>query len=343
LIQQKRNSEVNRRHFLAGAGGVASVSFLPSAVGAAAAKPLPMPSADLWNPLAGKAHEAEATGPNGAVYYRSYGNGGRTPIIVLHGGPAAGHTYMRPYAALATDREVVLYDQSGCGRSARPTDLKSYSVERYVAELEMLRTHLGYGKVILLGHSWGGMLAMAYAQEHADRVAGLVLAGTAPVLSDFAEAATRWMTSMGPEAMAIAQRAETTGALSDPAYVELMDRYYHEHLCRLDPWPEWLNKVLEELSGNPAYAYLNGPSELNFNGALKTLDLRPGLKHIAVPTLVTCGEFDEAPPWVARKLAAAIPGAKLQSFDGLSHLSHIEDPARVVKATQKFLRNVGTG
>ncbi len=148
-----------------------------------------MPDPQLWRIDVPPQHEGTAEGgPNGQVYYRIYGEEpGRTPIVALHGGPAAGHTYMRPYSALATDRQVVLYDQSGCGRSARPADLSLYTIDRYVGELEALRSHLGLERMIVLGHSWGSVLAPAYAASYPDRVEAIVLTGSVTRYRDYQE------------------------------------------------------------------------------------------------------------------------------------------------------------
>lgn len=326
---------IDRRTMLA---ATAAALTLPTA--ARAATKLPMPDARLWDPPAPPLREGFATGPNGKVYYRVHGKPGATPVILLHGGPAAGHRYMRPYAAMATDRQVVLYDQSGSGRSDTPKDLKRYTLARYVAELEALRAHLGFEKVILLGHSWGGLLAPAYADAHPERVAGLVLAGTGARWMDFEDAAAVWLKQLGPEAVATVEKAKRTGRTDDPAYGKLLERYYALHLCRLDPPPAWFNAEGEKIGRNPVYAYLNGPSEFQFTGAFASLDMRAALRRVKVPTLVTCGEFDEGPPWIARRVTALVPGSKLQVFDGLSHMSHIEDPARVVGATAKFVRTI---
>ncbi len=324
----------DRRLFLAALGAVAAA---PTAARSAR---LRQPDPALWDPKGLPLREGFAPGPNGRVYHRVYGKPGRTPVVVLHGGPAGEHLYMRPYAALATDRQVVLYDQSGCGRSDSPADLKRYTVDRYVAELEALRAHLGFGRMIVLGHSWGGMLAPAYAAAHPERVAGLVLAGTATRWRDFEDAAQVWLAELGPQAVATVARAKRTGRTDDPAYGALLQRYYARHLCRLDPTPAWFDAEGERVGRNPVYVYLNGPSEFQFTGAFASLDGRRALAGIRAPTLVTCGEFDEGPAWVARKIAALVPGARLQVFDGLSHMSHIEDPARVVGATGRFVRTI---
>lgn len=325
---------IDRRSF---AAGLLAAGLAP---GVARAEGLPMPDPRGWDPAVPLLDEGNAAGPNGTVYYRTYGPPGTVaavPVVVLHGGPAAGHRYMRPYAALGTDRRVVLYDQSGCGRSAKPADLSRYTVDAYVAELEALRTHLGFPRMILVGHSWGGMLAPAYASAHPDRVAGLVLAGTARRWRDFSDAAARWLKDLGPAAV----RTARTGKPGEPAYDALTATYYAKHLCRLDPPPAWFEAEGATIAKNPVYAYLNGPTEFDFRGALAGLDLTPRLKRLRMPTLVTCGEYDEAPPWVAQRLAALVPGARVEVFAGCSHMAHIEDPPRVVATTAAFVRGVG--
>ncbi|WP_420138317.1 proline iminopeptidase-family hydrolase [Sphingomonas sp.] len=280
-------------------------------------------------------------GPNGEIYVRSYGQPtSRTPLIVLHGGPAAGHRYMRPYARLAADRRTIFYDQSGCGRSARPADLGSYTVDTYVRELEAVRAWSGAAQVILLGHSWGGALALAYAAAYPQHVAGLVLAGTAARIADFETAAQRWLAAMGPDAVRIAATEENVGGAPSARFQALQDAYYREHLLRLPSWPDWFTQVAEEAAGNPVYRYLNGPSEFRFTGALSSLDLTDTLPALRVPTLITCGEFDEAPPWVGSKLAARIHLARLHTWPGLSHMAHIEAPQTVVPATAHFLHSI---
>ena len=323
-----------RRDILAGLG--AATLPLDWAARAAPAA-LPSPDPRLWAPPPNvPSREGYAIGPNGKIFYRRFGGGARLPLVVLHGGPAGAHGYMMPYARLALDRPVVLYDQSGCGRSSAPPELKRYTVARYVIELEELRQQLGFDRMLLLGHSWGGMLAAAYAAKYPDRVAGVVLAGTAPDMRGFTDAARHWLADLGPRAVATAK-----GPHDDPAYGALVARYYALHLCRLPKWPKFFEDAAEAIGRNAVYTYLNGPSEFEFTGALAGYNGIAAARAIRVPTLVTCGEFDEAPPFVGRRLTALIPGSRLEAFAGLSHMSHIEDPARVVGATRRFLAGVG--
>ena len=115
--------------------------------------------------------------PIGRTWYRVTGEGGRTPLVALHGGPGSTHNYFRPLERLADERQVVLYDQLGCGRSDRPDELE-WCLEVFTAELDALREHLGLDEIHLLGTSWGGMLALEHALARPESVAGLVLSST---------------------------------------------------------------------------------------------------------------------------------------------------------------------
>lgn len=328
---------IDRRTLLGALAGTAWASRLT----AGGYPPVPQPDPALWHIDDEPTITGMAQGPNGGVYYRLYGQTGKTPVITLHGGPAAGETYMRPYAGLATDRQVITYDQSGCGRSARPDDMGRYTLDRYVEELDALRRHLAFEKVVLVGHSWGGMLAPAYAARYPECVAGLVLAGAAVRIADFQAAAQRWLAALAPDARATVARAESTGVLDDPAYGRLLKVYYAQHLCRLDPYPDWFVRSAEEISRNPVYAYLNGPTEFQITGALATLDNSAILKGLRLPTLVTCGEYDEAPPWVAERIRKTVSRSRLAVFPRLSHMTHIEDPAQVIGTVAAFLNASG--
>jgi proline iminopeptidase len=328
---------MSRRQIL-GALGIAALPV--EALCSKGYEPLASPPPAGWRIETPPEKEGFSSGPNGDVYYRIYGRPGRTPAIVLHGGPGAGEVYMRPYAGLATDRQIALYDQSGCGRSASPHTLRLYDVERYVAELEDLRAHLQWEKMILIGHSWGSFLGPLYAAAHPDYVAALILAGGAPRVSDCAKAAQIWLEELGPEAVATVARVARTGAKDDPAYRRLVDIYSGKHYCRLDPLPAWFVRENEKISANPVYNYMNGPSEFELSGALARLDITRELRGLRVPTLITCGEYDQAPPWLCERMTRLVDRSVLKVFPGLSHASHVEDPAQVMAACSAFLTHV---
>lgn len=326
---------INRR--ILGLGMLASVTLPTLARGR---KAIPSFNNKLWHIDTEPTRAGMAPGPNGPIHYRIYGKPGGAPLIVLHGGPAAGETYMRPYVGLATDRQVVLYDQTGCGRSARPADLTTYTPDSYVSELESLRDHLGFERVSLLGHGWGGSLASLYATAYPEHVVSLVLAGSAPATRDLAEAAKRWLEELGPSAVTAIARNRSDPNQARTAYADVMREYDHRHLLRLEPWPVFFNEYCQLLANNRVYKYLIGPNDFRYTGKLARFDISRELKKIAVPALVTCGEFDEAPEWVGAKIVALMHRAELKVFKNAAHMAHIEQPAGVIAATGQFLRRV---
>ena len=130
---------------------------------------------------------------------------------------------------------------------------------------------------------------------------------------------------------------QAAGTTDDPAYEEAMTAFYRRHLCRLDPWPDWLEEQFKR-TRREVYEYMWGPSEDYPTGTLKDWDVTPRLGEIRVPTLVTCGEFDEATPRQARTIADGIPGAELVVIPGVAHMALIEDPETYLGIVRDFLR-----
>jgi proline-specific peptidase len=121
----------------------------------------------------------------GRVWYRTVGDGG-VPLLCLHGGPGFTHYYLEPLEALADRRQVIFYDQLGCGRADRPSDPGLWTVDRFVQELADVRAALGLERLHLFGSSWGGMLAMQYTLDRQPELASLILCGSPASM-------TRWV------------------------------------------------------------------------------------------------------------------------------------------------------
>lgn len=143
----------------------------------AADSALPQVSADV-TPRLGEG-EAYLAVPGGKIWYRKSGAATGTPVILLHGGPGFSSYYLKPLEALGTDRPVVRYDQLGGGKSDRTSDTTMFTIAHFVAELDSLRSALGYDEVHLVGHSWGTILGVEYYKAHPNRVASLTLASAA--------------------------------------------------------------------------------------------------------------------------------------------------------------------
>jgi proline-specific peptidase len=268
------------------------------------------------------------------------GDGDRTPLLCLHGGPGSTHIGLRRLERLAADgRRVILYDQLGCGRSSRPSDPSLWTVELYVGEVATVRGELGLDRVHLLGSSWGGVLALEVALSGAPGLASLVLSSTLPSTRLWVEEALRLRAGLPPDVREALERHERAGTTDDPAYKAAVDAFYHRHVCRLDPWPEVMYEMKAALR-KEVYETMWGPSEVYPTGTLKDWDVTDRLREIDVPTLVTCGRYDEATPRLAETIAAAIADAELVIFEQSAHVALIEEPERYLELVGGFLERV---
>lgn len=276
--------------------------------------------------------------PGGRVWYRILGEGAQgIPLLVVHGGPGAPHDYLENVKALADERPVIFYDQLGGGRSERPDDPSLWRAERFVEELAAVRKALGLSRVHLLGQSWGAMLAVRYLLTGVRGVDRLVL--SAPLLSSPLWVADQraLLKGMPPAVQEVVTAAESEGNFDTPAYQDAMTAYYQRHLCRLDPWPDCLQRTFEGM-GMQVYLTLWGPSEFTCTGHLLQSDLIPRLPEISVPTLFTCGRHDEARPETVARFRELVPGARLVVFEDASHEHHLERPDEYLATVRHFLR-----
>jgi proline-specific peptidase len=276
------------------------------------------------------------------VWYRRSGEGG-VPLLVLHGGPGAGHDYLESLEALAADREVVFYDQLGCGRSDKPDDASLWRVERFVAEVETVRDALGLERVNLLGQSWGGWLAIEYMLSHPQGVVGLVLASTSASIPQFVAEAERLKAALPPEVYETMRLYESSGDLHHPDYEVAVMEFYRRHLCRLDPWPEPLLRSLKNLDGNPVYETMNGPNEFFVIGNLRNWDRTQRLGEIDASTLVTVGRHDEITPACAETIHRGIPGSEIRVFEESAHVAHLEETEAYLQTVADFLSRAEAG
>ena len=280
--------------------------------------------------------------PGGRVWTGIYGGcTGGTPLLVVHGGPGMPSYYLESLTALADTRPVVLYDQLGCGRSDRPEDPSLWTVPRAVAELESVRRELGLHSVHVLGHSWGGFLALAHARRHGDTVASLVLSSPLVSVTGWMADARELLAGLPAPVRDAIVRHEAAGTFDDPAYVEATAQFYRRHFCTLDPWPPELERTFEDLGEGPYHA-MWGPSEFTQTGTLQGADLTPTLPELRVPSLWIGGSEDEVSP--ARLAAfAELASGRVEVFEGGSHCLHLEQTSRYLAAVESFLAAVEMG
>ena len=258
--------------------------------------------------------------PFGRTWYRVTGEGGRTPLVCLHGGPGSTHNYFRPLERLADERPVVLYDQLGCGRSDRPDGL-AWSLALFTDELDRLREQLGLDEIHLLGTSWGGMLALEHALARPRSVRSLVLSSTLA-------SADEWV---------VEAKRLRDGIEGDDR--EVLEEFERRHFFRGDAEPLELVRMREERN-TAVYEAMWGPNEWTMTGALAGWDVRPRLGELSMPTLVLRGAHDLSTSAIAKTLTSGIPHAREVVFAESSHTPVLEETERYLQTVRDFLYSV---
>ncbi len=266
----------------------------------------------------------------------------RPTVVVVHGGPGSTHDYLVGLADLADDGwPVVHYDQLGNGRSThlRHRGAAFWTPELFLAELQTVVQELGVaGNYMLLGHSWGGLLAAAHAAGRPAGLRGLVVANSPASYPTWLAEMARLRESLPAGVDDVLRRHEDAGTTDDPAYHEAVRVFERRHVCRLADWPRELTATLMEIRDDPTvYHTMNGPTEFHVVGTLKDWSVTERLPDVAVATLVVSGRHDEATADCVRPFVELIPDAVAEVFDDSSHMPHLEEPARFRAALIGFL------
>jgi pimeloyl-ACP methyl ester carboxylesterase len=257
--------------------------------------------------------------PLGRTWYRITGEGGRTPLVCLHGGPGSTHNYFRPLERLADERQVVVYDQLGCGRSDRPE--VAWDLAVFLEELEHLCEHLDLAEIHLLGTSWGGMLALEHALAQPGSVRSLVLSSTLA-------SADEW----------VAEVKRLRDAIEGDDR-EVLDEFDRRHFFRGESAPLELVRMREERS-SAVYEAMWGPNEWTMTGVLAGWDVRPRLGELRMPTLIVRGAHDLSTAAISKTLTQGIPHAREVVFAASSHTPVLEETERYLRTVRDFLYRV---
>ena len=277
--------------------------------------------------------------PGGQVWYKVVGSGESVPLLTLHGGPGGGHDYLEPLNALASERPVVFFDQLGCGKSDTPDDVSLWRIDRFVDEVTAVRDALGLDRIHLLGHSWGGWLAIEYMLGAPSGVVSLTLASTSASIPQFVCEAGKLISKLPREMAETMRRLEAEGDFENPEFEAGMMEFYKRHLCRLDPWPDPIMRSLENLDGNIVYETMNGPTEFTVIGNMKDWNRIEKLSEIVAPTLITCGRYDELTPACSRTLHQGIMNSRMHVFERSAHMAHLEETESYLQILSEFLRD----
>ena len=271
------------------------------------------------------------------LFYRQFGTPEKGEILCLHGGPGMTHDYLLSMADLADHGyRVTFYDQLGCGRSEVPKDLSLFIPERYVEEVDAFRRKMKLGRPHIIGSSWGGMLAIAYALKYQRNMASMTTVGGLHSVPLTVLEMQRMKRELPAGVQATLAKYESAGDYENPEYVKAVMVFYKKHVCRLDPWPPELTYSMQHIS-TPVYGTMNGPNEFTIIGNTRYWDVTDRLASLRVPTLVLGGRYDEVSPVVAREIHKHIRGSELTIFPNSSHLAFWEERAAFMERVRKFL------
>jgi len=289
-----------------------------------------------------------AAGKPCKTFYKVFGNlttRTRTPVVLLHGGPGAGHEYMLSLGDIAGKYSipVIIYDQLGNGLSThlpeKNGDATFWTEQLFLDELDNLLRQLNIqDDYNLLGHSWGGMLGSLHAIRQPKGLKHLVLASSPASMSLWEESQSVLRKQMPQDVQDILHKHEAAGTTNSEEYAKNVKSCYHLFVCRLDPWPQELIDGLSWLEKDPTvYGTMNGPSEVFIVGSLKGWSIVDQLHKIDVPTLLINGRYDEAQDLTMLPFFRKVPRVKWFTFAESSHTPHLEEKEKYHSLVADFL------
>jgi proline iminopeptidase len=287
------------------------------------------------SPIPPDVREGFVTVDGADLFYRTTGRG--KPLVILHGGIGLSQDYLLPYMyRLAQSNLLIFYDQRACGRSTGEITAETITVKRYVEDLEAIREAFHCDTISILGHSFGGYLAMEYAIAHPERVEKLILSDTLPASSKGIEAAVQeWNKRYAPQ-------AQELDALHDSeAFREgdedVVERYYQRTLglCCFNPdAAKLLNLRMSPLAAIHA-SLVDG----YFTKSVleQPYDLCPSLKKLKIPTLIMHGDSEHLPASAAVELRQNMPQSRLVIINHCGHFPYVESPDAYFASIEEFL------
>ena len=282
---------------------------------------------------------------NFKVWTKRFGNNPKIKILLLHGGPAMTHEYMECFETFFQREgfEFYEYDQLGSYYSDQPKDSSLWTTARFVEEVEQVRKAIqaDSSNFYVLGNSWGGILAMEYALKYQKNMKALLVANMVASAPEYATYAEDVLSKeMKPEVLSEIKSLEAKKDFKNPRYMELlMPNFYHEHICRLQEWPDGLNRALKH-ANDEIYTMMQGPSEFGISGRLAKWDIKNRLKEIAIPTLMIGAKHDTMDPKAMEEQSKLVQkGTYLYCPNG-SHLSMWDDQKVFMNGVIQFVKNV---
>jgi len=304
-------------------------------------------SGALWLPQAvlnaspadHKVHETRIPVGTAKLYTREVGQG--TAIIVLHGGPDFDHSYLLPELDRLSDSyRLIYYDQRGRGRSAEHVQPDDVTLASEISDLDQVRQYFHLDSVVLLGHSWGTVLALEYALKHPEHVSRLILMNPAPAsTADYKELRKQWL-EQRPDAME-RRKAIAASAAYQEGDPEAVTAYYRIHFKPAFAHQEDYEKFVTRLSASFTRDGILKSRAIearlmNETWSLPDYDLLPKIKALRIPMLVISGDHEFIPASTADHIAQAVPNARLVTIKDCGHFTYMECPAAVREQIDGF-------
>jgi len=264
-------------------------------------------------------------------------------LLFLHGGPGSRSCSMIPgFSLLGTERPVIFYDQLGSGNSDRPTDTTLWKIERFIDEIDHVRTKLKLKELHILGHSCGSTFLIEYMVAKKPKGVKSVIFSS-PMLStpDWIEDAKFLLSQMPIHLQDTINKYEALRNYTAPAYLAATDSLYARHLSRKS-WPSIPNIECENVPelNEQIYNYMWGPTEFTATGTLIDFDRTDDLDKIEEPILFVTGEYDEALPERIYEYQKLTKNASVEIIDDAAHKTMIDQPEKLKEAIERFLEKV---
>lgn len=290
--------------------------------------------------------------PNGKfnVWTKRFGNNPSMKVLLLHGGPGGTHEYFENFESFlpAEGIEFIYYDQLGSAYSDQPTDTSLWNVPRFVEEVEQVRIALGLNKnnFYLLGHSWGGILAVEYALKYQGNLKALIISNMMSSCPEYDKYAEDVLSKqMEPAILAEIKHLEAKNDFQNPKYMELLtEHFYTKHICRIPAadWPDPVNRAFKNMN-QQVYVMMQGPSEFGISGKLELWDRKADLAKITVPTLVIGSAFDTMDPEHMKWMSTQFKNGSYLFCANGSHMSMWDDQQTYMKGLIKFIKDINNG
>jgi proline iminopeptidase len=275
------------------------------------------------------------------VWTKKVGSG-PLKVLLLHGGPGFSHDYLEAFESFLPQAgiEMYYYDQLGCGNSDHPDDLSLWTLDRYCAEVEEVRRALGLENFVLLGHSWGGILALEYALKHQEHLRGLVISNMTAGMKSYLKRTAAIKLQLPKNTLARLTALEAAQDYDSPEYQAIMmEELYTQMICRLKPWPEPVTRAFSR-ANTTIYNFMQGKSEFLVTGNLKEWERWDRLHEIKVKALTVGAQYDEMDPDDMKKMAGLMQNASYALCPNGSHLCMWDDQAVYFKNLLDYLHSI---